>query len=109
MIMDFATKGAPRCPSLGRDQTSAYSPRGPIRIRADNADSGSILIDEGVSGEGILNLQHAEIGRRRPPQGAVHISWPYTPPGSVLKFDRIRFLMGLDQHGFGSLTVAQTS
>lgn len=48
--------------SFGRDQVAAHSSGDPICIRADDADPPSILIDEGMRGEVVVDLYHMEIG-----------------------------------------------
>ena len=50
------------CSSLGRDRIAMHSSRDPIGIRADDADTPSILVDERVRGEIVVNLNHIEIG-----------------------------------------------
>jgi hypothetical protein len=50
------------CSSLGRDRIATHSSRDPICIRADDADTPSILVDERVRGVVVVNLDHTEVG-----------------------------------------------
>ena len=84
---------------LGRSRMRAHALGDPICICANDADQCSILVDEGVSGKDIVELDQAEIGQGRPAQCAVHVSRPDPPFRSVLEFDRVGFLMRLDKHG----------